>query len=104
MKKLKIYTLFPKASKFSCKTEDYHGSEVHVMAVSLKQAMYKAYQHEWADSPRDVGIVEIYEKHNNFMHRDWRGVTTYGQGGLADHGMSPAQLERRLALNEQEAA
>jgi hypothetical protein len=60
----KIYTLYPAFGGFSVKTADYHGVELLVAAVSVRQAYAVAHRDVWINPARDhpVGIVSVYRQ------------------------------------------
>lgn len=93
----RIYQLYPTLSGFSAKTIDYHGEQLHVAAVSIKQAMFFAHQSRWADSADNpLGIVEKYKRDAGAPgdHWLWCGCRIFG--GLFQDKQTKTSITRTM--------
>ena len=95
---IKVYVLFPHGGSFSVKTIDYHGTELSVAAMSVRQAYALAYKGVWIDPSHryPVGIVCMYDRSTG--HTLWCGCSGHHvTGGQPDHGAGITALREAIA-------
>lgn len=82
-KPIRVYELYPSGDGFSVQTSDYEGKIIAVVASSIKQAYYYAYNNVWAnDAKNPFGIIWTYNKWLiDYDHKFFDGTTGYGMGG-----------------------
>lgn len=96
----RVYTLYPKGSSFSNKSQDYAGEQWHVLTDSLRQAYFYAYQQIGAQGPeKPEGIIERYRRggwgDGQGWHALWCGCRLHEFYGF-EHGKTRAAVVRTM--------
>jgi hypothetical protein len=80
VKPIKVYELYPTVKGFSPKTDDYKGEIIAIVATSIKQAYYFAFNQVWVKNKKNpIGIIWTYNKRiAGPDHTFWDGTKCYG--------------------------